>query len=114
MPKLTEDDILLFLYKTSRLKGSYESLSDSKTAYSQSQHEFRASTNKFPSKAIPRRHLQKNFFSTPCARQRLLKQLSQDHSLTGHSIITSSLSSDHQGYETVTQQCAPMSKIPGI
>lgn len=90
MPKLTEDATLLFLYKKSRLKGSYLSMSDSKIPYSQYQREFRASTNKFPSKAIPRRHLQKNL-STPYACQRLLKQLSQDHSLTGHFITASPL-----------------------
>lgn len=91
MPKLTGDATLQFLYKTSRLKRSYKSISDTRIPHSQRQGEFRASTNKFPSKAIPRRHLQKNLFSTPYARQRLLKQLSQDRSLAGHFIIASSL-----------------------
>lgn len=89
--KLTEDATLQFLYKTSRLKDSYKSTSGTKTPYSQCQREFRASTNKFSSKAIPRRHLQKNLFSAPCARQRLLKQLPQDRSLAGHCTTASSL-----------------------
>lgn len=82
--KLTEDAPLPFLHKTARLKGS-------STRIPQSQHQRRASTNKSPSKAVPRRHLQKNFFSTPCACQRLLKQLSK-RLQSGRAIYHSSIS----------------------
>lgn len=84
--KLTEDATLPFLHKTARLKGS-----STRIPYSQHWHQRRASTNKFPSKAVPRRHLPKNLFSTPCACRRLLKQLSRDCSLAGHFITAPSL-----------------------
>lgn len=110
--KLAQDAILQFLYETCRIKG----MADTGIPYSQRQHEFRARSDTFPSKTIPRRHLQKHF-STWYARQSLLKQLAQVCRAAGHTTRASPLSSHHEGHDTGAQEHSntnPGHKVPKI
>lgn len=107
--KLAQNGTLQFLYETTRIKGT----ADTKIPYCLCQHEFRARTDKFPSKAILRRHLQKHF-GTSCAHQSLLKRLAQVCKPAGHTITFTSLPHIIKGMTQEHSNTNPGHEVPRI